>query len=96
VPFDTTRQLDGFWSNEPAAEFSARGMGQNTLMIELLPDMPAGTLGFRAEGGIHRDDHANVLVPELHKALAAGEKLRKAGVRPWAPGITANGCAPRS
>jgi hypothetical protein len=34
-------------------------------MVARLQDMPPGTLGFRAT----REDYADVLVPELHKAL---------------------------
>jgi hypothetical protein len=45
-------------------------------MVERLQDMPPGTLGFRATGQITREDYADVLVPELHKALAQGGRLR--------------------
>jgi hypothetical protein len=45
-------------------------------MVERLQDMPPGTLGFRATGQITREDYADVLVPELHKALAEGGRLR--------------------
>ena len=45
-------------------------------MIELMDDMPAGTVGFRAKGEIEREDYEEVLVPELRKALADGGKLR--------------------
>jgi hypothetical protein len=45
-------------------------------MIERLTDMPEGTIGFRAAGDISRADYAEVLVPELHRALAAGGGLR--------------------
>ena len=45
-------------------------------MIERLADMSAGTVGFRVAGEVDRDDYRNVLVPELHKALESGEKLR--------------------
>jgi hypothetical protein len=38
-------------------------------MVARLQDMPPGTLGFRATGEITREDYADVLVPELHKAL---------------------------
>ena len=38
--------------------------------------MPAGTIGFRARGEIERDDYADVLVPELRRAVESGEKLR--------------------
>jgi SpoIIAA-like len=45
-------------------------------MIERLTDMPAGTVGFRAAGDIEREDYEQVLVPELRRALEAGEGLR--------------------
>ena len=38
--------------------------------------MPPGTLGFRATGRITREDYADVLVPELEKALEGGGRLR--------------------
>jgi hypothetical protein len=38
--------------------------------------MPPGTLGFRASGKITREDYADVLVPELHRALEGGGRLR--------------------
>ena len=42
-------------------------------MIELLTDMPPGTVGFRAKGEIEREDYDKVLTPELNRALEAGE-----------------------
>jgi len=45
-------------------------------MIERLPDMPPGTIGFRAEGEIEREDYDEVLVPELRRAVEAGAGLR--------------------
>ena len=45
-------------------------------MVERLQDMPPGTLGFRATGQIAREDYADVLVPELHRALEGGGRLR--------------------
>jgi SpoIIAA-like len=45
-------------------------------VIERLTDMPPGTLGFRAVGEIEREDYDDVLVPELHRALEAGDGLR--------------------
>jgi hypothetical protein len=41
-------------------------------MIETLADMPEGTIGFRVAGDVSRADYADVLVPELHRAIAAG------------------------
>jgi hypothetical protein len=45
-------------------------------MIERLPDMPSGTLGYRASGEIERSDYTEVLVPDLHAAVKSGEGLR--------------------
>jgi hypothetical protein len=39
-------------------------------VIERLTDMPSGTIGFRTAGEIEREDHDDVLVPELRRALA--------------------------
>lgn len=41
-------------------------------MIELLTDMPPGTIGFRVSGDVEREDYDNVLTPELNRALEAG------------------------
>ena len=45
-------------------------------MIERLPDMPPGTLGFRAKGDIEREDYDRVLTPALRGALEDGGDLR--------------------
>jgi hypothetical protein len=45
-------------------------------MIETLPDMPSGTLGFRASGDITQQDYKDSVVPALRAALDAGEQLR--------------------
>ena len=45
-------------------------------MIERLPDMPPGTLGFRAKGDIEREDYDRVLTPALSGALRDGGELR--------------------
>ena len=45
-------------------------------MVERIPDMPAGTVGFRVEGEIEREDYDEVLGPELRKALDAGGGMR--------------------
>jgi SpoIIAA-like len=41
-------------------------------MIERLTDMPPGTVGFRVTGEVERGDYADVLSPELNRALEAG------------------------
>jgi hypothetical protein len=45
-------------------------------MIERLSDMPPGTIGFRAEGEIEREDYDELLVPELRRAVEDGRGLR--------------------
>ena len=45
-------------------------------MIERLTDMPPGTIGFRVSGEIERKDYDDVLVPELERAVEAGDGLR--------------------
>jgi hypothetical protein len=45
-------------------------------MVERMTDMPAGVLGFRVTGEVERSDYQNVLVPELQRAIDAGEGLR--------------------
>jgi SpoIIAA-like len=41
-------------------------------VIELLTDMPPGTVGFRVTGEVEREDYDDVLTPELNRALDAG------------------------
>ena len=43
--------------------------------VERLKDMPPGTVGFRADGEIEREDYDEVLVPELRRAV---ERRRRA------------------
>jgi SpoIIAA-like len=45
-------------------------------VIERIPDMPPGTLGFRVDGEIEREDYTDVLEPALREALEAGAGLR--------------------
>lgn len=42
-------------------------------MVELIEDMPAGTIGFRASGKLSPEDYRNVLVPTLREAVDSGE-----------------------
>ena len=46
-------------------------------MIELLPDMPPGVLGFRGTGKVTGEDYENVLMPavEAHLSEHAGVRL---------------------
>jgi hypothetical protein len=45
-------------------------------MVEVIPDMSPGTLGFRVSGRLTREDYVRVLVPPLHEAVQAGRRLR--------------------
>jgi hypothetical protein len=45
-------------------------------VIEVLDDMPEGTLGFRVVGEVKRRDYTDTLVPALRKAIEAGGGLR--------------------
>jgi hypothetical protein len=42
-------------------------------MVDVIPDMPPGTLAFRVSGRLTRDDYVDVLVPPLREAVEAGE-----------------------
>jgi hypothetical protein len=44
-------------------------------MVERLPDMPQGMVRFRAPGEIEREDHDDVLVPELRRRLAGEPRV---------------------
>ena len=54
-------------------------------MIKRIDDMPAGTIGFRANGKLTRDDYRNVLEPvlrgEVIGAIAVGAELFRADHR---------------
>ncbi len=45
-------------------------------MVQLIADMPTGTLGFRVAGRLTREDYVEVLVPPLREAVRAGGRLR--------------------
>jgi hypothetical protein len=45
-------------------------------MVERLPGMPAGTLGFRVAGDVEREDYERVLTPALQAVIDAGGRLR--------------------
>jgi hypothetical protein len=42
-------------------------------MLEIVPDLPAGVLGFEAVGEIHSDDYRDTLLPALDAAAKDGE-----------------------
>jgi len=43
-------------------------------MVEQLPDLPAGVLGFRVAGRLGRDEYREMMKP-IHETLDRGEKL---------------------
>lgn len=45
-------------------------------MIEQIPGMPAGTVGFRGRGLLTADDYETVIVPDIEAAFALHRKLR--------------------
>jgi hypothetical protein len=45
-------------------------------LVEVIPNMPPDTLGFRVSGRLTRENYVEVLVPPLRKAVEAGERLR--------------------
>lgn len=45
-------------------------------MVEIIEDMPAGTLGFRSSGNLTGDDYREVLVPPLKETIDRGDKVR--------------------
>ena len=45
-------------------------------MIRVLDDMPAGVLGFEANGKLTKQDYVDVLEPALDAATADGGKIR--------------------
>lgn len=47
----------------------------NGAMIETLPDLPAGVLGFRAVGTVESSDYTAVIDPAIDEVIAAGDKV---------------------
>jgi hypothetical protein len=45
-------------------------------MIEQLPNLPAGVLGFRMHGIVTAEDYENIMVPDIEAAFALNRKLR--------------------
>ncbi|QAU22699.1 STAS/SEC14 domain-containing protein [Dyella sp. M7H15-1] len=45
-------------------------------MIEQLPSLPAGILGFRLRGIVTADDYESVMVPDIEAAFALNRKVR--------------------
>jgi hypothetical protein len=45
-------------------------------MVERITDMPEGTLGFRVDGDVEREDYTKLLRPALEDAMASGQPLR--------------------
>ena len=45
-------------------------------MVERISDMPEGTIGFRVDGDVEREDYTKLLRPALEEAMASGRPLR--------------------
>jgi stage II sporulation SpoAA-like protein len=45
-------------------------------MVERMNDMPEGTLGFRVDGDVEREDYTDILRPALEEAMRSGASLR--------------------
>jgi hypothetical protein len=45
-------------------------------MVERLTDMPEGTIGFRVDGDVEREDYTELMRPALEEAMASGQPLR--------------------
>jgi SpoIIAA-like len=45
-------------------------------MIDTIPDMPPGTLGFRAHGHVTREDYTDVFLPPIKEKVDSGEGIR--------------------
>jgi SpoIIAA-like len=57
-------------------------------MIEPIPGLPDGLLGFTAVGKLHSDDYKDVLIPAIEAKLAAGEQVRVLLVFPTFDGMS--------
>jgi hypothetical protein len=45
-------------------------------VIERIPDLPAGVIGFEGVGKVGADDYRDVLIPAVESALEASDKIR--------------------
>lgn len=45
-------------------------------MLETIPGLPPGVLGFEAKGELRVDDYREVLLPAVEAAIGRGEKVR--------------------
>ena len=45
-------------------------------MVERMHDMPDGTIGFRVDGDVEREDYTEVMRPVLEEAMRSGDRLR--------------------
>jgi hypothetical protein len=46
------------------------------MSVERLDDMPPGTIGFRVEGDVEKEDYTRVLRPTLQAAIDSGQGIR--------------------
>jgi hypothetical protein len=45
-------------------------------MIEPIPDMPPGTIGFRAYGRVTKEEYSEVFLPPVREKVDSGEGIR--------------------
>jgi hypothetical protein len=45
-------------------------------MVARITDMPEGTIGFRVDGDVEREDYTELMRPALEEAMASGQPLR--------------------
>src|SRR4051794_11417736 len=57
-------------------------------MLDAITDLPAGVIGFKANGKLHSDDYKDVLIPAIEAGIASGEKLRVLLVFPAFEGLS--------
>jgi hypothetical protein len=56
-------------------------------MLNPLPDLPPGVIGFEVAGKIEKDDYENVLLPAIQKATS-GDEVRIVVVMPKFEGLS--------
>lgn len=59
-------------------------------MIRPLADLPAGVIGFEADGKIRAEDYTQVLIPAIEQKVGAGEDIRVVLVFPSFDGLSAD------
>jgi SpoIIAA-like len=84
---DATRR-SGRSADQPARSFD--GAEKEQSMIRPLADLPAGVIGFAADGKIRAEDYTQVLIPAIEQKVGAGEDIRVVLVFPSFDGLSAD------